>query len=144
MTRRGAALGLSRRRFLQQAGATSLAGLAFPAIVPASVRGGARSVAPGDKIGVALIGSGPQGQGVTRGFLAEEAARVVAVCDVKADQRLMARELVDGHYQDRSCASHADFRDVLARPDVDAVIVATPDHWHVLGAIAAVRAGKDG
>jgi predicted dehydrogenase len=143
MSRRGAGLDLSRRRFLKQAGATSLAGLAFPAIVPASVRGGVRGIAPSDRIGVALIGSGPQGQGVMKGFLAEEATRVVAVCDVKTDQRLMARELVDGHYQDRSCATHVDFRDVLARPDVDAVIVATPDHWHVLVAIAAVRAGKD-
>jgi len=143
MTRRGSGLDLGRRRFLRQAGATSLAGLAFPAIVPASVRGGALGVAPGDRISVALIGAGPQGQGVMKGFLVEEAARVVAVCDVKADQRLMARELVDGHYQDRSCATFADFRDVLARPDIDAVIVATPDHWHVLIAIAAVRAGKD-
>jgi len=134
---------ISRRRFLQQAGATSLAGLAFPAIVPASVRGGAQVVAPGDKVAVALIGAGPQGQGVMKGFLAEADARVVAVCDVKADQRLMARELVDGHYQDRSCATFADFRDVLALPDVDAVIIATPDHWHVLVALAAVRAGKD-
>jgi predicted dehydrogenase len=143
MTRPGAGLGLSRRRFLQGAGATSLAGLAFPAIVPASARGAAAGVAPSDRIAVALIGAGPQGRGVTRGFLVEEAARVVAVCDVKADQRELARELVDGHYQDRSCATHSDFREVLLRPDVDAVIVATPDHWHVLIARAAVGAGKD-
>jgi predicted dehydrogenase len=143
MTRPGAGHELSRRRFLQRAGATSLAGLAFPAIVPASVRGGVSGVAPSDKIAVALIGAGPQGQGVMKGFLVEESARVVAVCDVKSDQRQMARDLVDGHYQDRSCATFTDFRDVLARPDVDAVIVATPDHWHVLVALAAVRAGKD-
>jgi predicted dehydrogenase len=142
-TRRGARHELSRRWFLQRAGATSLAGLAFPTIVPASVRGGASGVAPSDKIGVALIGAGPQGQGVMKRFLAEEDARVVAVCDVKSDQRQMARELVDGHYQDRSCATFTDFREVLARPDVDAVIVATPDHWHVLVALAAVRAGRD-
>jgi predicted dehydrogenase len=133
----------SRRQFLERAGAASLAGLAFPAIVPASALGGARGTGPNDRIGVALIGSGPQGQGVMKGFLVEETARVVAVCDAKADQRQAARALVDAHYQDRSCASHADFREVLARPDVDAVIVATPDHWHVLMAIAAVRAGKD-
>ncbi len=143
MARPEAGPDLSRRQFLQRAGATSLAGLAFPTIVPASVRGGAGGVAPGDKIAVALVGAGPQGQGVMKGFLVEEAARVVAVCDVKSDQLQMARELVDEHYQDRACAAHADFREVLARTDVDAVIIATPDHWHVLIALAAVRAGKD-
>ena len=105
MPKPGRRLELSRRRFLQRAGATSLAGLAFPTIVPASVRGGAGGVAPGDKIAVALIGAGPQGQGVMKGFLAEEDARVVAVCDVKTDQRQMARELVDTHYRDPACAS---------------------------------------
>jgi len=143
VTRPKAGRELSRRRFLQRAGATSLAGLAFPTIVPASVRGGAGGVAPGDKIAVALVGAGPQGQGVMKGFLVEEGARVVAVCDVKSDQLQMARELVDAHYQDRACAAYADFREVLARTDIDAVIVATPDHWHVLIALAAVRAGKD-
>jgi predicted dehydrogenase len=117
--------------------------LAFPTIVPASVRGGAGGVAPGDKIAVALVGAGPQGQGVMKGFLVEQGARVVAVCDVKSDQLQMARELVDAHYQDRACAAYANFREVLARTDIDAVIVATPDHWHVLIALAAVRAGKD-
>jgi predicted dehydrogenase len=134
---------LSRRRFLQRAGATSLAGLAFPTTVPAAVRGGARGVAPGDKVAVALVGAGPQGQGVMKGFLAEEGARVVAVCDVKSDQLQMARELVNTHYQDKGCATYADFGEVLARRDIDAVIIATPDHWHVLIALAAVRAGKD-
>jgi threonine dehydrogenase-like Zn-dependent dehydrogenase len=85
--------------------------LAFHTIVPASVRGGAGGVAPGDKIAVALVGAGPQGQAVMKGFLVEEGARVVAVCDVKSDQLQMARELVDAHYQDRACAAHADFRE---------------------------------
>jgi predicted dehydrogenase len=131
---------LGRRRFLEGAAAASV----FPMIVPSSVRAGARGgSSPGDRIAVGLIGAGPQGQAVTKGFLVEDDARVVAVCDVKSDQRLKARDLVDEHYEDRSCAAFSDFREVLARPDVDAVIVATPDHWHVLIALAAVRAGKD-
>jgi predicted dehydrogenase len=143
MARTRAGLDLGRRRFLQGAAATSVGALAFPSIVPASARGGAGGVPPGDKIAVALIGAGPQGQAVTKGFLAEEDARVVAVCDVKSDQLQAACELVDAHYRDRSCATYADFREVVGRSDVDAVIVATPDHWHVLVALAAVRAGKD-
>ena len=143
MAKPGRGLELSRRRFLQRTAATSLAGLAFPTIVPASVRGGAEGVAPGDKIAVALVGAGPQGQGVMKGFLAEEDARVVAVCDVKPDQRQRARELVNAALSGPGVAAYADFREVLARRDIDAVIIATPDHWHVLIALAAVRAGKD-
>jgi predicted dehydrogenase len=78
-----------------------------------------------------------------RGFLAEENARVLAVCDVKSDQLQMARERVNKQYQDQACAVYTDFREVFARRDIDAVIIATPDHWHVLIALAAVRAGKD-
>ena len=134
---------LSRRRFLRRAAAAPLAGLISPTIVPASALGAGGTLPAGEKISVALIGAGPQGQGVMKGFLAERDARVVAVCDVKPDQLQMARGVVNKHYGDQGCAAYSDFREVLNRRDVDAVIIATPDHWHVLIAVAAVRAGKD-
>jgi glucose-fructose oxidoreductase len=133
---------LTRRRFLQHSAVAPIAGLAFPSIISAAARG-RTGVAPNDKISVALIGAGPQGQGVMKGFLVEEAARVVAVCDLKPEQLQQARDVVNQKYGNQDCATFTDFREVLARRDIDAVIVATPDHWHVLAGIAAVRAGKD-
>lgn len=130
----------SRRKFLQKSTVAMLGAGAFPNIVPSSVRGAA---AASNKIAVALIGSGPRGIGVMNGFLVEDDARVVAVCDVKEDQLALARKTVNAHYQNEDCAAYHDFREVLARQDIDAVIVATPDHWHVLIGIAAVQAGKD-
>lgn len=78
-----------------------------------------------------------------RGFLAQENARVIAVCDVKSEQREQASTIVNQHYQNNDCKAYVDFREVLARPDIDACLIATPDHWHVPIAVAAVRAGKD-
>ncbi len=76
-------------------------------------------------------------------FLNQKDARVVAVCDVKTDQLEQARDAVNRHYQNQDCATYRDFREVVARKDIDAFLIATPDHWHVLVALAAVRAGKD-
>jgi predicted dehydrogenase len=133
---------VTRRRFLRHSAAGALAGLAFPTLISSAARA-AGTAAPSNQITVGLIGAGPQGLGVMRGFLAEAGARVVAVCDVKPEQVERARELVNQRYGNRDCATFTDFREVLARPDIDTVIVATPDHWHVLIGIAAVRAGKD-
>ncbi len=132
-----------RRQFLQQSALSTLAGAAFPTIVSAAAIAKRGTTAPSDHITVALIGAGPQGQGVMKGFLAEKDARILAVCDVKPEQRLQAQDLVHRHYGNRDCAVTGDFRQILDRRDIDAVIVATPDHWHVLIGMAAVRAGKD-
>jgi predicted dehydrogenase len=77
------------------------------------------------------------------GFLNEKDAQVVAVCDTKTDQLEQARNKVNQHYQTRDCAAYGDFRELVARKDIDACLIATPDHWHVLTALAAVRSGKD-
>jgi predicted dehydrogenase len=89
------------------------------------------------------IGLGTQGTGNMRVFLWQKDVQVVAVCDVRRSQREKAKEMVDEHYGDKGCALYNDFRKLLARKDIDAVMIAPPDHWHVLMGLAAARAGKD-
>jgi len=134
---------LTRRQFLKKSGSTALSALVVPMIVPASALGRAGTVVPANRITVGCIGVGPQGQGVMNGFLSQSDARVVAVCDVKTEQLSQARDRVNNHYQNTDCSAYGDFRELVARNDIDACLIATPDHWHVLTALAAVRAGKD-
>ena len=134
---------LTRRRFLRQSAVAALTATAFSSIGRSPARGADGKTAPSNQITVALVGSGPRGITVMKTFLAEADARVVAVCDVKEDQLKLACRAVNQHYGNQDCATYRDFREVLARKDLDAVIVGTPDHWHVLIGIAAVNAGKD-
>jgi len=132
----------TRRHFLKQTCVLAFSA-ALPVITPGSALGRAGRPSANDRIGVGCIGVGPQGQGDMGNFLNQKDAQVIAVCDVMQDHLNQARDRVNQHYQNRDCATHADFRELLARKDIDAVLIATPDHWHVLTAIAAVRAGKD-
>jgi len=134
---------IHRRRFLKSAACAAAGAAGFPYLVWPSALGKAGNVAAGDRITVGCVGIGPQGTGVMRNFLSQKDAQVVAVCDVKSDVLKAGQELVDKHYQRTGCATYKDFRQLLARDDIDVVLVATPDHWHVLAALAAVRAGKD-
>ncbi len=134
---------VSRRQFLQYATGAGLTALAFPAIIPSSALGTDGATAPSNRITVACIGAGPQGTAVMGGFLAQKNARVLAICDVKKEQREQAVARVNAQYQNQDCQAFLDFREVLARPDIDACLIATPDHWHVPAAVAAARAGKD-
>lgn len=124
---------LSRRVFLKSA----CAAMAGPLIVPASAFGA------NDKITVGTVGVGPQGRAVMEMFMASPDARVVAVCDVNALRREEARARVDTVTNTKGCAAYNDFRELIARPDLDVIHCATPDHWHVLVALEAARAGKD-
>lgn len=133
----------SRRQFLKHTTAAALGAATLPTLVPASALGGAGNVAPSERIGVGCIGVGPQGRGDMGGFLSQKDAHVLAVCDVKTDQLAAAKGQVDGHYKNKDCATYSDFREVLARKDIDVCLIATPDHWHVPLGIAAVKAGKD-
>jgi predicted dehydrogenase len=119
------------------------AGAVLPAIIPASVLGRNGAVAPGNRITLGVIGCGPQGRGDMSNFLAQKDCQVVAVCDVKTDQLELARDSVNKQYQNQDCRIHHDFREIVARKDIDACLIATPDHWHVLPALAAVDASKD-
>ena len=127
---------VSRREFLKGSAAVAGAAFAWPTIVPSSVFGAA---APSNRLTMGCIGLGGQGSGNMKGFNAKKDCAVVAVCDVDADHREKAREVVGLDAK----SSYNDFRDVIARDDIDAVSIAAPDHWHVPISIAAVRAGKD-
>ena len=134
--------GSTRRTFLARV-AKAAGVCAFPYIVPSSALGANGAVAPGNRITVGCIGVGPQGNGVMGNFLGRAEARVVAVCDVDARRREATRKRVDDHYRGTGCAAYSDFRELLARDDIDAVLIASPDHWHVPHAVAAAKAGKD-
>lgn len=133
---------IDRRQFLKGAAGAALATAAFPAIIPSSALGADGAVAPSNRIVVACLGVGPQGAGVMGGFLGQKNCQVVAVCDVKTEQRDQACAKVNEAYGNSDCQSFLDFREVLARPDIDACLLAPPDHWHVPMGIAALRAGK--
>ncbi len=134
---------VTRRTFLKSNLGAALAAATFPMVVPSAVLGRGGAVAPNSKVGVASIGVGPQGQGVMGGILAQPNARVLAICDLMDAHRQQARQRVNQQYHNEDCAVFRDFREVLARNDIDAVSVATPDHWHVPVALAAALAGKD-
>jgi predicted dehydrogenase len=135
--------GLTRRAFLRKAVGAGLTSALLPSLIPASALGADGAVAPSNRLAVGCIGVGPQGTAVMQAFLGQKDARVVAVCDVKQDQLEQARNLVNQAYQSQDCATYTDFRQLLTRRDIDACLVATPDHWHALVSIAAVKAGKD-
>ena len=133
----------SRRRFLGQAGGS----IALPSVFAGQLRG---APAPGERVTLASIGVGGQGSGDTRALLNDPRVQLVAVCDVDRARAERAGEMVDEHYAKRTksgsysgCAVSRDFREIVSRPDIDAVMIATPDHTHALITVAAVRSGKD-
>jgi predicted dehydrogenase len=134
---------VNRRQFLRRATGAAVGAISYPYVVSSSALGKAGSVAASNRISVGCVGVGPQGTAVMRNFLVEKDARVVAVCDVKSNVRQAAQNLVNEHYQSDGCAAYNDFRELIGRDDIDVVLAATPDHWHVLVALAAVKAGKD-
>jgi len=110
--------------------------------------GKASGVAPSNRIVMGCIGVGgkrPGGQGTIdlQGFMGREEVQVVAVCDVDTVHRNWARDIVDEKYGNKDCSTYNDFRELLARDDIDAVSIVLPDHWHAIPAVMAARAGKD-
>jgi predicted dehydrogenase len=138
---------ITRRRFL----ASAAAGLAAPAVLEPSARAGQRQGrGPNGRLTLGFIGIGMMGRGHLGSLLTTPGVQVVAVCDVhrirredavERVHRAYARERKAGTY--RGCAAFVDFRELLARRDIDAVVIATPDHWHAIPAILAARARKD-
>lgn len=113
---------------------------AVPLIMPRGLFG---ADAPSNRITVACIGMGWQGGINLSGFLNESDCQVLAVCDVDDKHLQEAIDKVNSKYGNKDCKGYKDFRDLLARQDIDAVAISTPDHWHGLQAIAAANAGKD-
>lgn len=133
----------SRRTFLKQAGILSAA----PFILPSRIW--AAETKPNDRIVMAFIGMGKQSQGLLGAFLQHQRCTVAAVCDVDTTRRVDAQNRVNKYYTDRpergsaDCKAYNDFRELIAQKGIDAVCIATPDHWHTIPAIAALEAGMD-
>ena len=132
----------TRRTFLKCA-AIAGGAVAFPAIIPAQALGRTARSAPGDRIVMGVIGTGLQGTSNMNAFLGKRDVQIVAVCDVDKGHRDEAKAIVDKRYGNSDCATYGDFREITRRDDIDAVVVATPDHWHVIPAIDAAKHGKD-
>ena len=115
----------------------------LPTIVPASALGLGAEVAANERIGICVIGTGGMGTGDIGPLGTRPDAQLLAVCDVHAGRRERAKHLVEEINGGKGCGAYNDFRELLARDDVDAVYIATPDHWHALITVAAAEAGKD-
>jgi predicted dehydrogenase len=131
---------MQRREFVKRTLAAP-AVLGFPTIVPRPVLG-AGMTAPSDRIVMGSIGVGSMGTGDLRAWLTKDDVRVVAVCDVSERHRQRAKGYVDARYGDRSCATYNDFRELLARTDIDAVSIAPGERWHALISMEAARRRK--
>jgi len=134
---------MDRREFLRGAARIATGAVAFPYVVSSSALGKGGAVAASDRIVMGSIGTGGRGGALLRNFLHLRDAQVVAVCDVKRPARENAKRAVGSHYGKNDCAAYNDFRELCARDDIDAAVVASCDHWHVHHALAAVRSGKD-
>ena len=139
-SRKESAITTSRRDFLK--GAAGLgAALALPAIVPASVFG---QNAPSNRITLGVIGVGRMGMSNVNDIIGAADVRIVAVCDLDSIRVASAQGEVDRRYDDAGgCKGYDDYRELIARDDIDSVMISTPDHWHALPCVAAAKAGKD-
>ena len=129
----------TRRDFLKAAGAA----VAVPYIITSTALGNDERPAASDRIVMGGIGIGNMGRGDCESFLGRGDVQYVAASDVRQGARDWAKSRVDKHYQNSDCQLYNDFRELLARTDIDAVHVATPDHWHAIMVIEACRSGKD-
>ena len=133
---------LTRRRFLKTAGAASAAAMA-PAVIPSSVLGRGGTVAPSERINLGGIGIHNRGGYVLSTMLPLPDVRFVAIADVRASQAAAVKATADRHNGDDKCDTYRDFRELLDRDDIDAVLITTGDHWHAHASMLAAEAGKD-
>lgn len=131
---------LTRRAFLRQTAVGVPGAVAVPWIVPGKVRG---ADAPSNQVAVGAIGVGGRGGGLVQEAAAQPIAKIVAICDVFRSRREGLANAFNQRYGGQVCTPYNDLRELIGRPDIDAVIIGTPDHWHVPAALMAVRTGKD-
>jgi predicted dehydrogenase len=129
---------VNRRDFLRAATVAAVA----PMIVPRHVIAGSQATPPSNRITIGHIGVGRMGGGHVRGFLKIPDVRVMAICDIREETLDKTKTAVNQHYGDSSCLGFTDFRELLARPEIDAVVIAPGERWHPLVGIEAARRGK--
>ncbi|MBN1421453.1 MAG: Gfo/Idh/MocA family oxidoreductase [Planctomycetes bacterium] len=134
--------GITRRQMLRRAAGAGAALLA-PTAIPGAALGRAGAVAPSERIVLGGIGIGGRGQGDLGDFLGNKDVHFVAICDIRKERREAIKGMADRHNGNTDCAMYIDMHDLLARPDIDAVLIATGDRWHTMASITAAKAGKD-
>src|SRR6059058_3970399 len=130
---------ISRRRFIS----ATTAALAAPTFIPSSALGKDGRPAPSDRIVIGIVGWGMMGPDNTRGLMAEKDCQVVAACDLDKRPLKQAVDAINKHYENTDCKSYHDYREMMARDDIDAVMLAVPDNWHALISTEAARHKKD-
>jgi len=139
MKKPSAKSGISRRRFIA---ATGFA-VAAPTIIPASALGRGAQAAASERVTLGVVGWGMQGPGNTDAFLKLKDCQVVAACDLDKNHLDAAVNTINGHYGNKDCKAYKDYHELMARTDVDAVMLAVPDNWHALVAVEAANNKKD-
>ncbi|MCF7975161.1 MAG: Gfo/Idh/MocA family oxidoreductase [Phycisphaerae bacterium] len=134
----------SRRTFMHKTAAVA-GTFAMPTIIPASALGADGQVAPSNRITVAQSGLGVMGNGHTRRLAYDPSVQMLAICDVDRVRLEATRSVVAEAYanSNKGCDMYTDYREILARDDIDAMVIVTPDHWHTPQAMDAAKAGKD-
>ena len=141
--------GTSRRTFLKTA-ALAAGGVAFPYVIPGSALGLDGATPPSNRITMGFIGIGKMAKGHLDAFLDDPSVQILAIADVERNRRVSQSQKVNEGYAGRyekgsykACTDYNDYRELCARADIDAVLIATPNHWHALNAVEAARNGKD-
>jgi predicted dehydrogenase len=134
---------IKRRDFVKKSSGAFLGALAFPHIVPSSIFAKPGQVAPSDRITLGCIGVGGQGTSNLRAFLNKNDVQFLAVCDVDRKHRDRAKRFIDEKQQNQDCKTYNDYRELLARTDIDAISTATPDQWHGVICVETARTGRD-
>ncbi|MCY2982443.1 MAG: Gfo/Idh/MocA family oxidoreductase [Planctomycetota bacterium] len=134
---------IQRRNFLKSSLAVTGTAILAPTIIPSSALGRDGFVAPSERIVVGGIGIGNRGNYDLDCFLEQKDVQFVGVCDVKQSRRIAVKKKVDEKYGNVDCDMYEDFRQLLERKDVEAVLIATGPNWHATMAMQAARAGKD-